>query len=223
MGKSKKPKSAKAGERTVVVVDDDASIRSTVRLILSRSRIWSVLAEYPTGSDAIRGIQKEPPHLVLLDICMPGMDGIQCTKLLRRQHPDLIIVIMTGCMQHELISEALNAGVSGYLVKPFSVTDLMESLDAALLGRLTLQAPAFATLRQLFSRASEQFHEPNVALTSRERGIIGLVEKGMTDRQIAINLGISECTVKTHLHRVYVKLGASCRAQVVAMLHQRPG
>ena len=132
----------------IMVVDDEASIRQIIRLILEREQRFAVQAECVCGEHALRVLEQELPQLVLMDVRMPGMDGLECTHRIRQRYPEVPVVIVTGCGGAELLPRALSAGASGYLLKPFLPTEVVAAVDHALAGRFVLEAPAFARLRE---------------------------------------------------------------------------
>lgn len=197
-----------------MIVDDEASVRQIIRLILDHEQRFAVQAECVCGEHALRVLEQEIPQLVLMDIRMPGMDGLECTHRIRQRFPEVRVVIVTGCGGAELLPRALSAGASGYLLKPFLPTEVIAAVDHALAGRFMLEAPAFARLRE---GVCPSVTEEAPKFTGRERQVMEGLECGSTNREIAFQLGISEYSVKEHLKRLFKKLGAVSRAHAVSL------
>jgi DNA-binding NarL/FixJ family response regulator len=197
-----------------MIVDDEASVRQIIRLILEREQRFAVQAECVSGEHALQALEQALPQVVLMDIRMPGLDGLECTLRIRQRFPAVRVVMVTGCGQAELLTRALSAGAVGYLLKPFQPAEVLAAVEHALAGRFVLEAQAFARLQEGMGLATAE--EPPI-FTGRERQVLSGLECGSTNSEIAFQLGISEYSVKEHLKRLFKKLGAVSRAHAVSL------
>jgi DNA-binding NarL/FixJ family response regulator len=200
-----------------LIVDDHPVTRQGLREALSMSdEEVVVVGEAATGEEAVDAARSLTPDVVFMDVRMPGMDGIEATRRIREASPDTRVILITIDDSRNAISEAIHAGVSGYLLKDASSDALVDAARNAMEGNAVIAPP----LTQMFI---EEVHlvdteTPKAApLSKREREILQKVADGSNTRQVASDLGISPHTVKTHLERIFEKLGANDRAQAVAI------
>jgi DNA-binding NarL/FixJ family response regulator len=226
----------------VVLVDDEAMIRVGLKMVLSGEPDIEVVGEAADGAEALDVVARAAPDVVLLDVRMPRMDGLEAARRLVRSHPDAKVVILTTFDEDEYVASALRAGVSGFLLKVAPPEHLVEAVRTVASGRGLLD-PA-VTLRVIAAFASagppDAPSAPSAAgaappasaaalgqLTGRELDVLKLVAEGLTNAQIAARLYLGEATVKTHLSRVLMKLDLTTRVQAVVFAYEsglvRPG
>ena len=208
----------------VLLVDDQALLRSGLRALLDAEAGISVVGEAADGAEAQRLATELEPDVVLMDIRMPGVDGLAATKAITGD-PHLAnvrIVILTTFELDEYILEALRSGASGFLVKDTEPAELVRAVRTAAAGDSLLSPRATRSLIEEYaSRAKPAAVSPALdRLTSREREVMVLVAAGLTNDEIAERLVISPTTAKTHVSRAMVKLGARDRAQLVVYAYE---
>lgn len=198
---------------TVVIADDHPLVRDGIVAILSREPDLVVAAEAASGPEAVAMVRRHDPDVVLMDLRMPGGDGVGAIRTLRaaRGERPRILVLTTYDTDHD-VRAALAAGADGYLLKDTPRAELVRAVRDLSAGRPVLSASALAVLT---GRSGE------VALTAREADVVRELAAGGTNREAAARLHVSETTFKTHLSRVYDKLGVSDRAAAVRVAYER--
>jgi DNA-binding NarL/FixJ family response regulator len=202
----------------VMIVDDHAVVRNGIRFSLLAFPDLELVAEAGSGREALQVCDRlsrtgSLPDVVLMDLMMPGMDGVAATQVLLEQHRQVQVLILTSFEQGPLVQEALGAGAIGYLLKDVAIDDLADAVRAAQKGRGTL-APAAA---QALVAEAQRPQEPGWDLTDREREVLGLVVAGLSNLQIARNLEISLSTARSHVSTILSKLPAANRAEAAAL------
>lgn len=198
----------------VLIVDDHPVTRDGLRAALGTDVEVEVIGEATSGDEAIEQVGHLDPDVVFMDVRMPGMNGIEATKVIRQTHPDTKIILFTVDESRASISEAIQAGVNGYLLKDVGADELINAARLALEGKAVIH-PA---LTQAFIEEVRLVNRPQESpLSRREVEILQKVAYGATTKEVASQLGISPHTVKTHLERIFEKLGANDRAQAVAI------
>ncbi|SFR25063.1 DNA-binding response regulator, NarL/FixJ family, contains REC and HTH domains [Lentzea waywayandensis] len=197
----------------LVIVDDHPVVRDGLRGMLSAAPDFEVVGEAASGDEAVAVVTAMSPDVVLMDLRMPGSDGLSAIERLR-PHPCRVLVLTTYDTDRDVLP-AIKAGATGYLLKDTPRDELQRAIRAAHAGEAVL-SPAVAT--RLLGQVREPALEP---LSTRELDVLALVAKGSTNRAVAAALFISEATVKTHLLHVYAKLGVSDRAAAVAVAYER--
>lgn len=198
----------------VLIVDDHPVTRDGLRAALGTSKDMEVIGEATSGDEAVTAVDNLTPDVVFMDVRMPGMSGIEATKIIRKDHPDTKVILFTVDESRASIAEAIQAGVSGYLLKDVSADELINAARLAMEGKAVIH-PA---LTQAFIEEVRLVNKPQEApLSRREVEILQKVAYGSTTKEVASQLGISPHTVKTHLERIFEKLGANDRAQAVAI------
>ncbi|MFD4673671.1 response regulator [Lentzea sp. NPDC058450] len=197
----------------LVIVDDHPVVRDGLRGMLAAAADFEVVGEAASGDEAVAVVTAVSPDVVLMDLRMPGSDGLSAIERLRG-HPCRVLVLTTYDTDRDVLP-AIKAGATGYLLKDTPRDELQRAIRAAHAGEAVL-SPAVAT--RLLGQVREPALEP---LSTRELDVLGLVAKGSTNRAVAAALFISEATVKTHLLHVYAKLGVSDRAAAVAVAYER--
>jgi DNA-binding NarL/FixJ family response regulator len=208
----------------VFVVDDHAVVRRGLRAYLESVDSMEVVGEAADGQAALEQIAAlaaagGAPDVVLMDLLMPGMDGVSATAAITERYPELAVVAMTSFTQADLVHGALQAGAAGYLLKDAEADEVAAAIRAACRGEVHLD-PAIA--RQLTRSLVAPKPQAADALTDREREVLVLVAMGLSNQQIADQLVISERTARTHVSNILGKLGVASRTQA-ALLAIREG
>ncbi|MFE0023098.1 response regulator [Amycolatopsis sp. NPDC059021] len=200
---------------TVLIADDHPIVRDGLRGIFTGENGFEVLGEAGDGAEAVTLAERLRPAVVLMDLRMPGTDGVAAiTELARRGNPARVLVLTTYDTDSDVVP-AIEAGATGYLLKDAPREELFRAVRAAARGEAVL-SPAVAS--RLMGRMREPAQEP---LSQREIEVLALVARGSTNKDAAKKLFISEATVKTHLLHVYAKLGVKDRAAAVAVAFER--
>jgi DNA-binding NarL/FixJ family response regulator len=199
-----------------LIVDDHPVTREGLRTALELSdEVVVVVGEAGSGEEAVERARELSPDVVFMDVRMPGMDGIEATRRIKEASPDTKVILITIDESRGAISDAIHAGVSGYLLKDASPDALVDAARNAIEGNAVIHPQLTKTFIEEAQAATD---EPRPApLSKREREILQKVADGATTRQVASELGVSPHTVKTHLERIFEKLGANDRAQAVAI------
>jgi NarL family two-component system response regulator LiaR len=199
----------------VIVVDDHAVVRGGLRLFLLAFDDLELVGEAGSGERALLLCQEAQPDVVLMDLVMPGMSGVEATRLIRERHPQIKVIALTSFPEEELVQSALEAGAISYLLKNVSAGNLAAAIRAAHSGRPTLSPEAAEALVRRVS-------EPKLGhdLTAREREVLVLMVEGLSNAEIAQRLVISESTAKFHVSNILSKLEAGSRAEAVAVALQ---
>ena len=200
----------------ILLADDQALFREGLRTLLSTSPAFEVIAEAANGEEAFQQAMSHRPDVLLLDLRMPVTDGVTATRRLHNLLPECRIIVLTTFDDDESVFDGLRAGAVGYLLKDVSSEKLNEAIRAATRGDYFLLPSITAKVVAEFSRlarASSPVKESPNPLSTREVEILGLVSSGLSNREIADRLVISEGTVKNHLTNILGKLGARDRMQ----------
>jgi DNA-binding NarL/FixJ family response regulator len=213
----------------VLLVDDDDLMRAGLRSVLSSDETIEVVGEAGDGREALGRIRELRPDLVLMDIRMPDLDGIAATRRVLAAEPDVKVVVLTTFEEDDYIFEALSAGASGFLLKRTTPEELIAAIHTIAEGD-SLLSPS-VTRRVIERMATEPAATLSGAqlevLTPREREVLELVGRGLSNREIADAFTIEESTVKTHVKRILMKLGLRDRVQAVILTYEtgviRPG
>lgn len=201
----------------VMIVDDHGMVRRGLMTYLKNEADVQVVGEARDGQEAVQLCAQLQPDVILMDLMMPKLDGVAATHLIRKQWPQVHVIALTSFGEKELVQNALQAGAIGYLLKNASGNDLAEAIRAACAGRSILAAEAIEALIQPVT--VEQ--APDVDLTSRERDVLALLVKGLSNPEIADRLSISRATVKVHISNILAKLEVSNRGEAIAAAIQR--
>jgi DNA-binding NarL/FixJ family response regulator len=221
-----RPDADDPGQRPVrvFVVDDHAVVRRGLRGYLEMVDDMEVVGEAADGQEALDGIAAlvtagRPPVVVLMDLVMPGMDGVTATAAITQRYPEMEVVAMTSFTQADMVHRALQAGAAGYLLKDAEADEVAAAIRAARRGEVHLD-PVVA--KQLTRSLVAPKPQTVTALTDREREVLVLVAQGLSNQQIADSLVISERTARTHVSNILGKLGVVSRTQA-ALLAIREG
>ena len=194
----------------VVLVDDHAVVRSGLAQLLGGADDIEVVGQAGDGLEAVQVVRATRPDVVVMDLQMPRMDGVEATKVILEEDPGVEIVVLTSFSDSTRIVAALDAGAVGYLLKDADPEDVLEGVRAVSRGESPIH-PKVA--RQLLSVRTEAAEGPAVQLTPREAEVLALVRAGLANKQISRRLGISERTVKAHLTSVFQRIGVVDRTQ----------
>jgi NarL family two-component system response regulator LiaR len=197
----------------VLLVDDHEMVRRGLAVSLLTVDDIEVVGEAATGRTALDLCDTLQPDVILMDLMMPDMNGVEATQSIRQRHPDIQIIALTSYKETELVESALKAGAIGYLLKDITLEKLAEAIRAAEAGQPTLAPEATKTLLTAFTRPVP----PGQDLTPREREVLGLMVKGLTNPKIARQLGVNRSTIQTHVSNILAKLGVANRLEAVSL------
>ncbi len=197
---------------TILCVDDHPLVRKGIAAILANETDMKLVAEAGNGQEAVEAFRTDRPDVTLMDLRMPGIDGIEATKQIRKIDPEAKIIALTSYDGDQEIYRALEAGVRGYILKEMVHTEIVRAIRVVHSGK-RLMPPEVA------ERLSEHF--PQVALTPREIEVLQYVAKGYGNKEIGVRLGTAAGTVKMHLQNILSKLGASDRTHAVTLALRR--
>ncbi|MBM3145432.1 MAG: response regulator transcription factor [Chloroflexi bacterium] len=203
----------------VLIADDHEVVRDGLKLILETEEDFEVIGEVGDGATVVQLTEELQPDVILMDLRMPGMDGLQAIEKIHTQRPNMAVVILTTYNEDDLMIRGLRAGARGYLLKDTNRQTLFDSLRAAARGEALFLPEVIA--RVLNHSTGERPRGENSVLTERELEVLRAASLGERSKEIAIHLGISERTVKAHLDSVYNKLGVDSRAAAVATAFER--
>lgn len=212
--------SAEAGIR-VLIVDDQSLIRLGFRMVLEAADGIEVVGEAADGAEAIRSVAELRPDVVLMDVRMPGVDGIEATAHIAREYPDARVLVLTTFDLDEYAFGALRAGAGGFLLKDARRDELVSAVRAVAAGDATLSSRVTRRMIELLTASGSPAPDPVVpdTLTARENDVLAAMARGLTNPEIAGELFLSESTVKTHIGRILTKLPARDRVHAVLIAH----
>jgi len=201
----------------VMLVDDHQMVRNGLATFLLVHDDLELVGEASDGEEALRVFEEARPDIVLMDLKMPRMDGVEATRRLLERVPEAHIIALTSFEDETLVQKALEAGASGYLLKDIGADDLADAIRKAHGGKPALAAEATEAL----FRVARRGHQPGDDLTDREREVLALMVEGLTNPEIADRLVVSAATVKTHVSNILSKLDVSTRTEAVSFALQR--
>lgn len=205
------------GSVRIVVVDDQTAVRQGLATMLDLLPDVEVVGTAANGAEALRLVAEQAPDVVLMDLHMPGMDGVEATRRIRAGHPAVTVVVLTTFADDESVLAGLRAGALGYLTKEAGREEIGRAVHAAAAGQSVLDADV---QRRLVAATGTPVPRPERralpdGLTPREGEVLALIGGGLTNREIAARLYVSEATVKTHINNLFAKAGVRDRAQAV--------
>jgi len=200
----------------ILIVDDHLVVREGLKLIFETEDIYEIIGEAANGEEAIIFLDENEVDIMLLDLSMPKMNGIELLEHLHKNNCSIPVIILTTIEDKIPIRKAINLGAKGYLLKDASREQLFRTVDAALRGEILFQQHIS---KVLFTHSEDQEKlntSIDMGITERELFVLKGISKGNTSKKIAIEMGISERTVKAHLTNIYAKLGVNSRSEAVA-------
>ena len=201
----------------VLLVDDHAVVREGLRNFLALQDGLEIVGEASDGNEAIEQAERLEPDVILMDLVMPGLDGIGAMRQLRARSPSSRVIVLTSFLEDERVLPAIQAGAAGYLLKNVEPAELARAIRAAHAGEAIIDPTTAARLvHAIADEARPRIEEPE-RLTRRERDVLELIARGRSNKRIALELGISEKTVKTHVGHLLAKLGVTDRTQAALM------
>ena len=198
----------------VCIVDDDEGLRENIRSYISGSPGFACLGSFHSAEEALETIPKLRPDVVLMDVNLPGMSGIQCVKKLKAKVPELLIMMLTVYENSKRIFEALSAGACGYLLKTTQPEELLAAIRELQKGGAPMSSHIARKVVQAFQPADTG--TPLIEhLAPREEEVLNLLSQGCAYKQIAAQMNVSDSTIRTYIGRIYHKLHVNCRTQAV--------
>jgi DNA-binding NarL/FixJ family response regulator len=211
---------------TVSIVEDNEQLRATLARMIGRAEGFQCLGDYGTAEVALEAIPKHPPNVVLMDINLPGMNGVECVRKLKQLAPATQVVMLTAYEDTENIFNSLAAGASGYLLKRSKSAEILEAIRDVQNGGSPMTTHIARKVVQSFQAsaaagAAVVASEPSEALSPREQEVLDLLSQGFMYKEISDKLGISFETVRTYIRRIYEKLHVRTRTEAVAKALRR--
>ncbi|NNN02793.1 MAG: response regulator transcription factor [Acidimicrobiaceae bacterium] len=203
----------------VLIVDDQRVVREGLATIVGGFPDAEVVGLANSGEQALELAETNSPDVVLMDLRMPRMDGVDATRALKAKHPSLPVVVLTAYADDESIRDALESGATGYLTKDAARDDIRRALEGAVAGQSVLDP----IVREALLRTPTPAHAPRAlpdGLTEREREVLVLIAHGLSNDEIAATLFIAETTVKTHINRIFAKTHSRDRTQAAIYAHR---
>ena len=207
-----------AHPNTNLVLDDHAVVREGLRAFLGLQDGFEIVGEAGDGDEALEQAEQLDPDVILMDLVMPGRDGVSAMQMLNQRASRSRVIVLTSFLEDDRLLPALEAGAAGYLLKNSQPAELARAVRAAHAGEAIIDPTVAARLVHALSKrpAATAFDD----LTTRERGVLALIAQGRSNKRIALELGISEKTVKTHVGHVLAKLDVTDRTQAAVLAVQ---
>ena len=204
----------------VAIVEDNDQLRGTLARVIGRAPGFECIGEYPTAEAALEGLPKQPPDVVLMDINLPGINGVECVRRLKQILPAPQVVMLTVYEDTENIFNALTAGAAGYLLKRTKSAELLEAIREVHRGGSPMTTHIARKVTLSFQKAGPS-PQPTENLSEREQQVLDCLSQGLIYKEIAEKLGISYETVHTYIRRIYEKLQVRTRTEAVAKFLRR--
>jgi DNA-binding NarL/FixJ family response regulator len=205
---------------TVSIVEDNEQLRKTLARVISRAEGFECLSHFGSAESALEALPKAPPEVVLTDINLPGINGVECVRRLKETAPQILSVMLTVYEDTENIFNALAAGASGYLLKRTKSAELLEAIQEVHRGGSPMTTHIARKVTQSFQKAGPSA-QPTENLSQREQEVLDCLSQGFLYKEIAEKLGISYETVHTYIRRIYEKLQVRTRTEAVAKFLRR--
>ena len=199
----------------VAIVEDDPRWRSNLELLLGETQGLECVGSYPSGEAAVADLPRRRPQVVLMDINLPKMSGVECTRQLRALLPEVQIVMLTVYDDSERIFQALQMGANGYLLKRASADEILQAIQDVHRGGAPMSAYIARKVVQSFQQQAPPTR-PDEVLSKRESEVLGYVSRGYSDKEVAEALGLTPATVRSYLKTIYSKLHVHSRTQAIA-------
>jgi DNA-binding NarL/FixJ family response regulator len=206
---------------TVSIVEDNEQLRTTLARVVNRAEGFRCLSHYGDAESALAGLSKDKPQVVLMDINLPGMNGVECVRRLKQLAPETQVVMLTVYEDTDNIFNALAAGAAGYLLKRTKGAELLDAIREVHNGGSPMTTHIARKVTQSFQRSGPSTH-PTENLSEREQEVLDFLSQGFLYKEIAEKLGISYETVHTYIRRIYEKLQVRTRTEAVAKFLKRP-
>jgi DNA-binding NarL/FixJ family response regulator len=200
---------------TVSIVEDNEQLRNTLCRLIDRSEDFRCLSQFGNAEDALETLPKEKPRVVLMDINLPKMNGVECVRKLKQLAPEILVVMLTAYEDTENIFNALAAGAAGYLLKRAPRAELLEAIREVNRGGSPMTTHIARKVVQSFQKTAPSSN-PTENLSAREQEVLDCLSQGLIYKEIADKLGISYETVHTYIRRIYEKLQVRTRTEAVA-------
>jgi DNA-binding NarL/FixJ family response regulator len=204
----------------VVIADDQRVVREGLATIVGSLPDFEVVGLAANGTEAVELVEEYQPDVVLMDLRMPEMDGIEATASIRARFPDARVVVLTTYADDESVVAALSAGALGYLTKDAGRDDIRRALEAAAAGQAVLDPDVQARLVRAAHLSPGRSETLPDGLTDREGEVLALIAEGLSNAEIAARLFVGESTVKTHINRIFTKTQSRDRSQAAAYAHR---
>ena len=205
---------------TVSIVEDNEQLRLTLSRVIDRSEGFRCVSHYPSAEEALKDLVRVKPEVVLMDINLPGINGVECVRRLKQETPGLQIIMLTVYEDTENIFNALAAGAAGYLLKRTKTAELLEAIREVHRGGSPMTTHIARKVTQSFLRSGAS-SQPTENLSQREQEVLDCLSQGLIYKEIAEKLGISYETVHTYIRRIYEKLQVRTRTEAVAKFLRR--
>jgi len=199
----------------ILLADDHVTVRQGLKLLIDAERDMTVIGEASDGAEAVQKARALKPDVIVMDVSMPGMNGLAATRALKQSRPQTIIVTLTRHGDNAYLQELLRAGVSGYVLKRSAPTELLHAIRAAAAGGQYLDTTLTAGVTGGFSSKDKRAKMPATALTEREAAVLRLIASGYSNKEIAARLDLSVKTVEAHKANAMRKLGLTGRIDIV--------
>ncbi|MGY3414138.1 NarL family two-component system response regulator YdfI [Bacillus mycoides] len=208
-------------KHNVLIVDDHFVVREGLKLIIETSDSFQIIGEAANGEEALSFIEKKKPDVILMDLNMPKMSGLETIEALNEKQNHTPIIILTTYNEDELMLKGIELGAKGYLLKDTDRENLFRTLEAAIRGEILLQPNI---MEKIVKYKRKEVHADKVAennLTVKELFVLKAIARGYKNKEIAFDMGIAERTVKAYLTNIYNKLGVNSRSEAVAVSIER--
>lgn len=208
-------------KHNVLIVDDHFVVREGLKLIIETSDSFQIIGEAANGEEALSFIEKKKPDVILMDLNMPKMSGLETIEALNKKQNHTPIIILTTYNEDELMLKGIELGAKGYLLKDTDRENLFRTLEAAIRGEILLQPNI---MEKIVNYKRKEIHADKVEgnnLTEKELFVVKAIARGYKNKEIAFDMGIAERTVKAHLTNIYNKLGVNSRSEAVAVSIER--
>lgn len=204
----------------VSIVEDSDTLRVTLGRVINRAEGFRCVSQYPSAEAALEGLPNDKPEVVLMDINLPGINGVECVRKLKQLLPQTQVIMLTAYEDTENIFNSLAAGAAGYLLKRTKTAELLEGIQDVLKGGSPMTAHIARKVVQSFQQSAAS-SQPTENLSPREQEVLDCLSQGFLYKEIAEKLGISYETVHTYIRRIYEKLQVRTRTEAVAKFLRR--